>query len=396
MNRRLLLGLILCTLFSHLFAQTSGGVNVVGTNFQIQSQILGDERGIQVFFPDGYADSERTYPVLYVLDGQRYFLHAVSLQKSFVEFGQAPEFIVVGISKNPTDRNRNYSVNSQNYLDFIENEVMGLVDSKFRTSEQQLLFGWAYAGGFVVQCLITKPDLFDVYIAASPFPLEGKIASIDSLLTEKTDLNKTLYFTSGTKEGMVKEGTHQLNALLSKRDPKVMNWTFRELAGEEHRSTPFTTLYHGVKEAFPYFPELQFTKLEDFKEAGGLPYVYGYYQERALRYGFPKELSDWTMFSLTRNAIRANDFESFDSLIKEFQGTGFVGRLRVNRACSIAEFYLKNEWHEKAEELFTLLVEVHPNSERPLRGLGDAYKGLEMDEKAAYFYNKAEELAGNK
>ena len=35
-----------------------------------------------------------------------------------------------------------------------------------------------------------------------------------------------------------------------------------------HRSTPFTTLYHGLTTYFHYFPEIQFSDLEEFLEAG--------------------------------------------------------------------------------------------------------------------------------
>jgi len=57
------------------------------------------------------------------LDGQRYFLHGVSLQQSFLDFKQTTPFIIVGISKNRVDRNRNYSSNAKNYLSFIEQEI---------------------------------------------------------------------------------------------------------------------------------------------------------------------------------------------------------------------------------------------------------------------------------
>jgi len=387
----LIIVLFLC---SNLYGQNIKD-NVVGSSLLIQSKIMNDEREIQIFLPDSYAGSDITYPVLYILDGQRYFLHGVSLQKSFVEFRHSPEFIIVGISKNPSDRNRNFSVNSQNYLDFIKKEIIEYVDTQFRTSKKRMLFGWAYGGGFAIETMTIEPNLFDVYIAASPFPLKEKIDKIDSLLIENPNFNKLLYFASGTNEGIVKDGTNKLNILLTNKAPKTMNWTFRELQGEEHRSTPYTTLYHGIKKSFNYYPELQFSSLEEFSKAGGLDYVYDYYQKRASEFGFPKELSDWTMFTLTRNAIRANDYNQFNSFVNEFNETGFLQRLRVSRSCSVAEFYLKNKQYDKAIDLFTLLAEKHPNSERPLNGIGDAYKELKKERKASIYYKKAKKLSEN-
>ena len=174
-----------------------------------------------------------------------------------------------------------------------------------------------------------------------------------------------------------------------------MNWTFKELESEEHRSTPFTTLYHGMSQYFYYFPEIQFNSLEDFSKAGGIKYVHEYYQKRALKYGFSNQPSDWTMFSITRNAIRENNFEQFDILVNEFSKTNFIERLRISRASSIAEFYLQNKHFEKALELFNLLSEKHPNSEIPLNGLGDTYKAMNEIKKASLYYEKAKTLSKN-
>jgi len=369
---------------------------MVGSSFTIHSKIMNDDREIQVFLPDSYTTSNKRYPVLYILDGQRYFLHGVSLQKSFVEFRQASEFIVVGISKKKSERNRNFSVDSKKFLEFLKKETIDFMDQKFRTSKERLLFGWAYGGGFVLETMTTTPDLFDAYIAASPFPLTTKINKVDSLLTHTPTFDTLLYFTSGSDEGVVKNGTRALNTLLTHKAPKTMNWTFRELQGEQHRSTPFTTLYHGIKEYFHYYPELQFSSLEAFTKAGGLPYVYEYYKERATQFGFSSQLTKWTMFTLTRNAIRANDYTQFDTFVNAFKNTKFIGELRVSRACSIAEFYAKNKHYEKAIALFTYLNKLHPDAERPLNGLGNAYKALKNDKKAATYFKKASEVSAKK
>ncbi|WP_171037037.1 alpha/beta hydrolase-fold protein [Maribacter algarum] len=393
MNTRILIFALLCFLCIKSKAQNILKDNAIGLSLTMHSKILNDERALEIFLPDGYADSEIEYPVLYILDGQRYFLHGVSLQKSFVEFKQTSEFIIVGVSKNPSDRNRNYSVNSHQYLEHLKKEVINYIDTDFRTTKTRMLFGWAYAGGFVIETLTKEPDLFDVYIAASPFPVEEKINKVDSLFKENPNFDKLLYFTSGTNEGVVKKGTAELNTLLTNKAPKTINWTYKELEGEEHRSTPFTTLYHGITAYFDYYPELQFNTLAEFSKAGGLSYVYDYYKKRATRFEFPNELSDWTMFSLTRNAIRANDYEQFDLMFTKFEKTGFISRLTLNRASSIAAFCLDNKQYDKAINLYTLLIEKHPSSEIPLNGLGDVYTALQKNRKASRYFRMAKKLS---
>lgn len=101
------------------------------------------------------------------------------------------------------------------------------------------------------------------------------------------------------------------------------------------------------------------------------------------------------MFSITRNAIRADDFKVFEKLINAFKSTEFISRLRLTRACSIAEFYLKHKEYDKAINLFLFLVEKYPNSGRPLNGLGDTYKELKKEKKASVYYKKAKKVSEN-
>ena len=42
---------------------------VIGSSWAVPSNVYGGTREINVWLPPGYADSGKTYPVLYVLDG---------------------------------------------------------------------------------------------------------------------------------------------------------------------------------------------------------------------------------------------------------------------------------------------------------------------------------------
>ncbi|NER17428.1 alpha/beta hydrolase-fold protein [Spongiivirga citrea] len=383
---------LLLFLNTHLFAQKNKKINEVGSIKMFNSESLGDLREIQIFLPEDYSNSQQNYPVLYVLDGQRYFLHAVSLQKSFIQFRQTPGFIIVGINKKQSDRNRNYNSNSKIFLEFIENEVIRYIDSEFRTSDIRMLFGWGYAGGFVFETMTSNPELFDAYIAASPFPLESKISKIDGLISNVPGFDSSIYFTSEIEEGGVLKGSRQLRDLLSTKASNSLRWTFKELKEEEHRSTPFTSLYHGITKYFEYYPELQFKNLEEYEKEGGFDNVLSYHKKRASQYGFAEELSDWTMFSLTRNVIRAKNLDLFDFFMKRFEKSGFIERLNVSRSCLIAEFYLENNRPEKAIEIFKRISNGNPASIRPLQGLAESYLILNKKALARKFFKKVEKL----
>ncbi|MEL7006344.1 MAG: hypothetical protein AAFN93_27000, partial [Bacteroidota bacterium] len=57
------------------YGQVKETQNVVGTSFVIESELMNDQREIQVFLPVGYDGSDKKHPVLYMLDGQHDFLH---------------------------------------------------------------------------------------------------------------------------------------------------------------------------------------------------------------------------------------------------------------------------------------------------------------------------------
>lgn len=391
--KKLCIFLSICFFSTIIYAQT---VNTLGVNYTIHSKSLNEDRQIQVFIPDSYNTSNKKYPVLYMLDGQRLFPYGVSLLKSFTHFRETPEFIVVGITNKYPDRFGHFIDTEKRFLKFIEEDVISLIDNNYRTTDQRILFGWEYGGSFVIQTMMDKPHLFDAFLTASPFPLDNKMEELDKFLSSNSKINTMLYFSVSPNENQVTIGTKKLDSILKLKAPKTLNWNYTELENEEHLSTPYSTIYFGLKKFYHYYPELQFNSLEEFKNIGGLNYVYEYYKKRALEYEFSSNLSDWTMFSLTRNAIRANDYDQFNIFINEFKTTGFLERIRINRSCSIAAFYLENKQYDKSIELFHLLTDKHPNSELPLIGLGDNYKALQNHKKASEYYKMAEKLTENK
>tara|TARA_R110002126_G_C10481575_1_gene501984 strand:- start:2434 stop:3621 length:1188 start_codon:yes stop_codon:yes gene_type:complete len=373
-------------------SQNISSVNALGNNYSIKSDILKENRQIQIFTPESYDKTDKKYPVLYILDGQRLFPFGVSLLKSFTQFKQTPEFIIVGITNTYPDRFGHFIDEEKKFLTFIEKDVIPFVDDRFRSSNDRLLFGWEYGGSFVLQTMLDRPNLFNAYLAASPFPLNSKISQISDFLSKNATFDKTLYFAVSPNENEVNIGTEKLDSILKLKGLKTFNWTYKKLLNEEHRSTPYATLYFGIKNYYHYYPELQFDSLDEFTKSGGLDYVYDYYQKRSLKFGFSKELSDWTMFSLIRNAIRADNYMQFEILVNEFIKTGFITRLRVGRSCSIAEFYLQNRQFEKAIDLFKAIENKHPNSKRLLNGLGNAYKEVKNMRKSSLYYDKAKTI----
>jgi len=384
--------LLISSIFNALNAQLSNKDNLVGTNFLIQSEILNEIREIQVYLPEGYETSDKDYSVLYLLDGQRLFLHGVSLLQSFTHFKTTPKFIVVGITNKYPDRFNHFSSGSDKFLSFIENEVIQLIDDKFRTSDNRILYGWEYGGGFVIRSMLDKPNLFDAYLASSAYPLAETTKRIDSLLSYKSTFDKLVYLSSSTSEGELFDSANKLDSLLKSKNPGSINWAYNVINDIEHTSTPYLGIHDGLKHYFRYYPVLQFATFDAFTKSGGITYVEDYYVERAEQYGFSPEIPQWTKFSIIRSAVRADKFKEFDLYASKFITADFITGLRGNRPYLISDYYLENKAYEKAMVIYEILIDKHPKSVELLNKLGDLYMLMSNKKEANKYYKKAKDL----
>lgn len=98
--------IILLSAFS-LNAQTTKSFKI-GEIAEIRSAILGENRTMNIYLPEGYNAKEK-YPVIYLLDGtaNEDFLHIVGLVQFFNMTFKMPNTIVVGIAN--IDRKRDFT-----------------------------------------------------------------------------------------------------------------------------------------------------------------------------------------------------------------------------------------------------------------------------------------------
>ena len=61
-QKTLLFLILISSIFQSSYAQINNADNIVGTNFLIKSEILNEERKIQVLLPDSYEGTSLTWP----------------------------------------------------------------------------------------------------------------------------------------------------------------------------------------------------------------------------------------------------------------------------------------------------------------------------------------------
>ncbi|NIJ53838.1 alpha/beta hydrolase-fold protein [Dyadobacter arcticus] len=162
----------------------------IGKIDSVYSKILGENRKVMVHVPTGgdglYAKTR--YPVVYLLDGDAHFSSVVGMieQLSAVNGNSlVPEMIVVAIPN--TDRTRDltpthvtvdlpfmdstFSKNTgggNNFLSFIEKELIPHIDSLYPTEPYKMLIGHSFGGLAVMNALINRPKLFNSYVCIDP------------------------------------------------------------------------------------------------------------------------------------------------------------------------------------------------------------------------------------
>ncbi len=158
----------------------------IGRSYNLKSKALGMDRTIAVRLPLGYdKNSETRYPVVYVVDGgpEQDFPHIAGIvQSRDMNWTFAP-FILVGLETvnrrhqivPPATDIETYEAElgakpggSAKFRDFIRDDVMAWVNTRYRTTGHDVIMGESLAGLFVVETLFEEPTLFDDYIAVTP------------------------------------------------------------------------------------------------------------------------------------------------------------------------------------------------------------------------------------
>ncbi len=162
---------------------------IVG-NVQIYENLyspqLNNERHIYACLPPSY-DDNRSYPVIYMHDGQNLFDEATSyagewqVDETVQSLSrEGLEFIVIGIPNAGADRLAEYSPyvhpqygggNADDYLSFIVNTVKPLVDKSFHVRperENTVIVGSSLGGLISLYAIFRYPDVFGKAGVMSP------------------------------------------------------------------------------------------------------------------------------------------------------------------------------------------------------------------------------------
>lgn len=252
---------------------------VLGVIDEVRSVILNEKRTLNIYLPDGYdKNAADKYPVIYLLDGSadEDFIHIVGLVQfnNFSWIDRVPKSVVVGIAT--IDRRRDFTFpttnageknlyktagKSENFMNFIEQELQPFIEKKYRTNSSKTLIGQSLGGLLATEILFKKPQLFDKYIIVSPSLWwdNGSLLKYSPDIVRPAFSPKTDIYIGVGKEGLTPSDPPRVmevdaNLLAEKirgTKSKNVNVYFDYLPQEDHATIMHQAVFNAFRILYP-------------------------------------------------------------------------------------------------------------------------------------------------
>ncbi|BCY29313.1 alpha/beta hydrolase [Flavobacterium okayamense] len=245
---------------------------VIGSKHSIQSKILNEERIYEISLPDSYyvkEASQKKYPILVLLDGNVFF-KSISGMVNYMSSDtyrswKIPEMIVVAIHN--VDRRRDYtpdkiitvrennSGGGDNFLNFLEKELLPEIDSKYRTTTNRILFGHSLGGLLATHAYMKENSSFTSFLAIDPSFGTWDTETMDKKLNAMTEnsFKRYIYIASANwgKRNINNRDRHvrfyeSLNSKCKDKLPAKLEY----FENESHSSVPLIAFYNGITAIF--------------------------------------------------------------------------------------------------------------------------------------------------
>ena len=200
-----------------VLSNTVRGTELEST-LSVASKIVTETPDVKIYYPHSYSQNkQQRYPVLYLLDGELNGVLVDSMLKHMSAANGAYEHIIVGIES--SNRLRDFAPtvnrdprgpvgeggNGDKFLDFIEKELIPVINNRFRTNGHNVFAGHSVAGLLVIHSFQSRPHLFQAHLAFSPAVWWGEAKTAKEtkkyILSNK-GIENYLYLNIGNESGL--------------------------------------------------------------------------------------------------------------------------------------------------------------------------------------------------
>ena len=355
---------ILLSLFILLvIVNISNAQIAMGKKQTIYSKILNEDRTYQIYLPQSYEwATDRSYPVLFVLDGESNFIHTVGSSSFLSAQGEIPELIIVAITS--TVRIRDFTQTdwsshwiggggAKNFKSFLSKELIPNIEKEYRTNSYRILSGHSASGQFVLYTLTSEPTLFNAYFAVSPsLDWDNNLPqrSLEESFVKSDSLRSFLYVARSDDAGQALADYMKLVETLELKSPKGFRWVSKAFQDETHSSIPLLATIDALRQLFDGY------RLHNDLLVNGFKFAEKHFHEVSEKVGYTIKVPEEII----------NNF-AYEELDK--------GNIQM-----AIDFFKRN-------------IEQNPNSANAHDGLADGYEKAGMWKEAIESSNKAVELA---
>ncbi|MBF7074949.1 alpha/beta hydrolase [Glaciecola sp. MH2013] len=354
-----------------LIASTSAHASLRGESKldSLPSKILGEKRELIVRLPNNYyQNTDLSYPVLYLLDGQRNFSHTAGTLDFLNQDGKSQEMIIIAIKN--THRSRDYtptydenynrwgtSGGADNFLDFIEKELVPYVNKNYRANNFKILSGHSLGGLLALYSLQSRPHLFQAHFAFSPsiwWHNQVIMENAKTFFGTDTALNNFLYINLGNETGNMLTAFEVYTEILKTNARSEFSYHADIDVNESHGTTALIGQTHAFRHLY------RSLQCPDEIIAQGLPAINAYYKKQSDKFGYPIQASYRAINSAGYNALKAKNFakaieifrinvenysykaDAYDSLADGLEANGQLNEALKMREMTIQKSLIEN------------------------------------------------------
>lgn len=237
--------------------------------FTLYSSNTQQEYKIYIHFPMSYSSSDTTYPVIYGLDADIGFGMSSEMSKLLSFRQEMPEVIGIGIAygaypgQEGNNRTRDFtptavaeypiSGGAVKFFQFIRDELIPVIDSKYRTNpNDRTLSGASLSGLFSLYVLFEHPGIFNRYKISSPSLWwdDGIIFEYEKKYAENhSDLPANVFLSVGDVERTA-ESWKKLVQILEDKNYKKMKLKTMMFDDAPHLTACILAGVRGIKAVF--------------------------------------------------------------------------------------------------------------------------------------------------
>jgi len=238
---------------------------------ELRSSYNNQKYKIYVKFPRNYQETNKDYPVLYILDAETNFGGVSYIVQRLIKDKIIPEILLVGLAYGvdydtfyqlrsrdltPTVRNDfltdgipNPTGGVREFVKFIKNELFPFITENYNTqNEDRAVYGHSFGGLFGTYILLNHTQIFQKYLLLSPSLWWDNRALFRNIKNLDSKIEPTkLFMASGSLELDIDDDQIEFIPLLIAKKPDDLSVKAEIIDNETHRTIFGVGITRGLR-----------------------------------------------------------------------------------------------------------------------------------------------------